>query len=121
MARITVEDCFKEIKSRFSLVILSSQRARELAAGADPKVEQKRDKNTVIALREISDCLVNVERLKDQVISNYQLTQHIETEEDEDAEIKEAEKELGSEIDEFLDVDVAENEAKDEKLTVKEE
>ncbi|WP_198246147.1 DNA-directed RNA polymerase subunit omega [methane-oxidizing endosymbiont of Gigantopelta aegis] len=54
MARITVEDCLETIENRFKLVLLASKRARQLEKGADPLVEPEKDKNTVLALREIA-------------------------------------------------------------------
>ncbi|MDM8568861.1 DNA-directed RNA polymerase subunit omega [Thiotrichales bacterium HSG1] len=54
MARITVEDCLKNVGNRFDLVLLSSKRARQLAMGVEPLVEPENDKPTVIALREIA-------------------------------------------------------------------
>ena len=39
MARVTVEDCLDHINNRFALVILASQRARQLLKGAKPTVE----------------------------------------------------------------------------------
>ena len=54
MARITVEDCLKVFPNRFQLTLAATYRARQLGAGASPLVEPNRDKNTVIALREIA-------------------------------------------------------------------
>jgi len=54
MARITVEDCLENIENRFKLVLLASKRARQLEKGADPLVNPEKDKNTVLALREIA-------------------------------------------------------------------
>jgi DNA-directed RNA polymerase subunit omega len=54
MARVTVEDCLKNVKNRFELVIVAAQRARQLMRGKDPKVEWDNDKPTVVALREIA-------------------------------------------------------------------
>ena len=55
MARVTVEDCLKNVKNRFELVLLSAERAHNLELGAaDPLVEEDNDKPTVIALREIA-------------------------------------------------------------------
>ncbi len=54
MARITVEDCLENIENRFKLVLLASKRARQLEKGADPLVKPEKDKNTVLALREIA-------------------------------------------------------------------
>lgn len=54
MARVTVEDCLKNVKNRFELVLIASKRARQLMRGKDPKVEWDNDKSTVVALREIA-------------------------------------------------------------------
>ncbi|RKZ70417.1 MAG: DNA-directed RNA polymerase subunit omega [Candidatus Parabeggiatoa sp. nov. 1] len=54
MARITVEDCLKQVKNRFDLVLLASKRARQLSLGASPLVPAEDDKPTVLALREIA-------------------------------------------------------------------
>jgi DNA-directed RNA polymerase subunit omega len=55
MARITVEDCLKKIGNRFQLVLVATKRARQLANGKAPLVEEEKDKPTVIALREIAE------------------------------------------------------------------
>jgi DNA-directed RNA polymerase subunit omega len=54
MARITVEDCLKNVKNRFDLILLASKRARQLMHGVPAKVEIDHDKATVVALREIA-------------------------------------------------------------------
>ncbi|MFA5982908.1 MAG: DNA-directed RNA polymerase subunit omega [Methylococcaceae bacterium] len=54
MARVTVEDCLEHVENRFKLVLLSSARARQLYKGADPFVTRGKDKDTVVALREIA-------------------------------------------------------------------
>src|SRR3990167_6873060 len=54
MSRVTVEDCLKNVKNRFELVILAAKRARQLMRGKDSKVEWDNDKSTVVALREIA-------------------------------------------------------------------
>ena len=63
MARITVEDCLKQIPNRFELALAATHRARQLAQGHTPKIES-RDKPTVVALREIAAGQVGVEMLK---------------------------------------------------------
>ena len=63
MARITVEDCLDKIENRFEMVLTATKRARQIANGADPLVEEENDKPTVIALREIADGLVDPERV----------------------------------------------------------
>lgn len=64
MARVTVEDCIEVVNNRFQLVLMSSQRARDIGAGQTPFVDRDNDKNTVIALREIADRLVDFEELE---------------------------------------------------------
>lgn len=61
MARITVEDCLNRIDNRFEMVLTATKRARQIANGADPMVEEENDKPTVLALREIADGLVDPE------------------------------------------------------------
>jgi len=53
MARITVEDCLQQVHSRFILVHLASQRARDLMKGA-PSLVQTDNKSVVTALREVA-------------------------------------------------------------------
>ena len=59
MARITVEDCLDNVDNRFELVLTATKRARQIANGADPLVEEENDKPTVIALREIAEGFIN--------------------------------------------------------------
>ncbi len=70
MARITVEDCLNSINNRFELVLTATKRARQIANGAEPMVEEQNDKPSVIALREIAENLVsprNVDVLQAQL------------------------------------------------------
>ena len=62
MARVTVEDCLEVVDNRFELVLLASKRARQLAKGADPALDnsEQDDKPTVLALREIAARKVDV-------------------------------------------------------------
>lgn len=84
MARITVEDCEKFVENRFELVILAAQRARQIFAGDKVTIEQKKDeKKPVIALREIAENSVSIERLREKVIDKFR-TVNIEEEDDED-------------------------------------
>ena len=87
MARITVEDCVDKFPSRFELVLVASQRARELHSGEKPTVDRDNDKNTVIALREIADVTIPIEEMKENLIEEYQ-TVTIDDEEDENLEIE---------------------------------
>ncbi len=67
MARITVEDCLKNVDNRFDLVLLASRRARQILNGADPLVPEDNDKPTVIALREIAEGLISNAGMDDMV------------------------------------------------------
>jgi DNA-directed RNA polymerase subunit omega len=55
MARVTVEDCIEKVENRFDLVLLAAHRARQIASGAPLLVDRDRDKNPVVALREVAD------------------------------------------------------------------
>lgn len=63
MARITIEDCLKQVPNRFQLTLVATYRARQLLQGHTPKVDAK-DKPTVLALREIASGQVGLEMLK---------------------------------------------------------
>jgi DNA-directed RNA polymerase subunit omega len=54
MARVTVEDCLEKIPNRFALVVLASERARQIARGAEPLTDCD-NKPAVTALREIAE------------------------------------------------------------------
>ena len=72
MARVTVEDCIEKVENRFELVLLASHRARLLASGAPLTVDRDRDKNPVVALREIGDEAITADDLKEQLIHSMQ-------------------------------------------------
>ena len=55
MARVTVEDCLEFVDTNYELVLKASKRARDIADGAQPLVEEDNDKPVVIALREIAE------------------------------------------------------------------
>ncbi len=72
MARVTVEDCIENVDNRFDLVVLASHRVRLVASGANILVEKRRDKKTVIALREIAEGSLSSEDLREDVIHSMQ-------------------------------------------------
>ena len=72
MARVTVEDCIEKIPNRFELVMTASQRVRDINAGAPITVDRDRDKNPVVALREIDDDTINTAELKESLIKRNQ-------------------------------------------------
>ncbi len=54
MARITVDDCLKNIPNRFEMTLAAAIRARQLARGHSSVFENPRNKFAVTALREIA-------------------------------------------------------------------
>ena len=93
MARVTVEDCVLKVPNRFELVLLSSQRAREIGAGAAMMVERDNDKNPVIALREIADTDISLENLGESLIKNHQKVIEVEEDEEDIIDVMEGESE----------------------------
>ena len=96
MARVTVEDCVEKVPSRFDLVLLAAQRARELASGAPLTVERDNDKDPVIALREIADETVTPEDLKEARIKTLQRYVERDEPEDDDLSIEMAGRQLAA-------------------------
>ena len=84
MARVTVEDCVDKIPNRFDLVLLAAQRARQISGGAALTVDRDRDKNPVVALREIADETVRPDHLHESVLSSLQKVQ-VDDEDEADA------------------------------------
>ena len=83
MARVTVEDCVDKIPNRFSLVLLAAHRARTISSGSEPLVDRDRDKDPVVALREIADSAVQPDDLRDSLVQLYQDVQPAAQAEDE--------------------------------------
>src|SRR3990167_7708184 len=79
MARVTVEDCLKNVKNRFELVLIAAKRARQLMRGKDPKVEWDNDKATVVALREIALGYTDFDRQEEVIAEIYEPTEKPET------------------------------------------
>ena len=69
MARVTVEDCVDKIPNRFDLVLMSAQRARQISGGADLTIDRDRDKNPVVALREIAEETVKPKHLQEAIVA----------------------------------------------------
>ena len=72
MARVTVEDCVDKIPNRFDLVLLAAQRARQISGGAELTLDRDRDKNPVVALREIAEETVKPVQLNEALVSGMQ-------------------------------------------------
>jgi DNA-directed RNA polymerase subunit omega len=70
MARVTVEDCVQRVPNRFQLVLLAAQRARNLSRGEELTVDRDDDKNPVVALREIAEQTVPLEKLEQDLVKS---------------------------------------------------
>jgi DNA-directed RNA polymerase subunit omega len=70
VARVTVEDCLDKVPNRFALVVLASERARQLSGGARPLVRCD-NKPGVAALREIAQGQVWFNEDVESVIRQY--------------------------------------------------
>jgi DNA-directed RNA polymerase subunit omega len=84
MARVTVEDCVEKVPNRFELVMLAAQRSRDVSAGAEITVDRDNDKNPVVALREIAEETVELEKLTDSLIRGLQKVPEIDEPEEEE-------------------------------------
>ncbi|MDY6843720.1 MAG: DNA-directed RNA polymerase subunit omega [Thermodesulfobacteriota bacterium] len=54
MARITVEDCLKNVEDRFTLINLVAKRVKQMKSGSPPLVYTPENKDIVTALREVA-------------------------------------------------------------------
>lgn len=62
MARITVEDCLRQIPNRFLLVMVAAKRTKQLYKGSQPLIDNRAgNKKVVVALREIAAAKVDYE------------------------------------------------------------
>ena len=64
MARVTIEDCLDKIETRFDLVVLSSMRANKILKNGDTEADcGRKEKATVMALREIAESKITPEEI----------------------------------------------------------
>ena len=75
MARITVEDWLEKIDSQYDLVLLAKERTSQLNTGDKSLVPENKDKNTVIALREIGDGKISIKTIEDAAINKLRKVQ----------------------------------------------
>lgn len=117
MARVTVEDCVTKIPNRFELCMIAGQRARDVSAGAALSIERDNDKNPVVALREIADGTVDIEVLRNALVSGLQ--KHVEVDEPEEEEMETfvVERDMALDSDEAL----ADEEIAEDGLTIHDE
>jgi len=97
MARVTVEDCVTQIPNRFQLVMLASQRARNISAGEALKVERDEDKNPVVALREIAEDLLDHDELEESLIKGLQKFAEMDDPEDDEVDLIAIQQEIDGE------------------------
>jgi DNA-directed RNA polymerase subunit omega len=93
MARVTVEDCVLKVPNRFELVLLASQRAREIGSGSPLGVDRDNDKNPVVSLREIADTELSLDGLRDALVKNHQKVIEVEDEGEDIIDVMEGESE----------------------------
>ena len=84
MARVTVEDCIDQLPNRFELVMLATQRARQISSGASLHVPRDNDKNPVVALREMAGKHLSLEDLKEGLIRSYQRVPQLQDDEEDE-------------------------------------
>lgn len=102
MARVTVEDCVLKVPNRFKLVMMAAQRSRELSVGAELSVDRDNDKNPVVALREIAEETIALDRLETSIVESLQRNIDVDElveEEDEMFQVTDALNELAGLVD----------------------
>ena len=70
MARVTVEDCVQKVPNRFDWYLLAAQRARSLSRGEELTIDRDNDKNPVVALREIADETIDLNRIEQDLVKS---------------------------------------------------
>ena len=63
MARVTIEDCLEKVNNRFLLVHLGARRVIQLRKGAPLLVDAPKNKEVVLALREIAAGKINFDNI----------------------------------------------------------
>lgn len=88
MARITIEDCAEVEQDRFKLVALASQRAKDINSGSMITINNdKGDKATVLALREIAAGHITISALKEELLSRLRKNSRIDPIDDENVSL----------------------------------
>jgi len=66
LARVTIEDCLKNVDNRFTLVHLAAKRVRQIREGADLLVKSSKNGDVVSVLREIAANRIVVKKNKEK-------------------------------------------------------
>lgn len=89
MARVTIEDCAQKISDRFKLVALAAQRAKAINSGSPLAISNDRhDKATVMALREIAAGHVSIDALTAELLGRLRTKSRIDPIDDDIAEVE---------------------------------
>jgi DNA-directed RNA polymerase subunit omega len=83
MARVTVEDCVDKVPTVSIWSSIPASAPASLSGGAEPFLERDRDKNPVVALREIAAKSMKPDEVKEEYIRSLQ--KHAEVDEPEEA------------------------------------
>jgi DNA-directed RNA polymerase subunit omega len=116
MARVTVEDCIDKVDNRFELVLLSAHRARMIASGAPLTIDRDRDKNPVVALREIADEAIQPDDLKEEFIHSLQKQVEVDEPEAEAVPMIAAPQRASTQINQVDDANVSFDRMSEEEL-----
>ena len=119
MARVTNSDTLPFVESRYELGMLASQRVRDLNGGAEPVVEKKDDKLTVVALREIASGKLDVAGVRHEFVESYK-DAPFAVDENASLEIETTDpllREIDAELENSLVVDTDDNAAVDDDNT----
>jgi DNA-directed RNA polymerase subunit omega len=68
MLQFDIEKCLEQCDGHFDLVLIASQRARELSLGQKPKVERNGNKNSLLSLRELEHKVLDINDLRTSLI-----------------------------------------------------
>lgn len=118
MARVTVEDCLKNVDNRFELVLLASKRARLLSRGVEPLVPAAGHKPAVLALLEIANvdralldkqsapikiAIEDTSEISEEIVAETQQTVNDAADENENENAEESEDDIDTESDAEFD------------------
>lgn len=68
MLQFDIEKCLEQCDGHFDLVLIASQRARELSLGQKPRVERNGNKNSLLSLRELENKVLDINDLRTSLI-----------------------------------------------------
>lgn len=68
MINPSIVDLLKRVDNRYSLVVATSRRARQIIDGQEPQVDDKDGKPLTIAINEVNEGVISVEEKEDTVV-----------------------------------------------------